>query len=645
MLKEQIKDAITGFKKSATQNAALNLFRLLGYHSDRRVDTSSVPEFLETFDQNKQLNQKKALVSEWTNVKCLFQITDEEIKETQQGSLFEEETAYENQIIESYLFLSIDLKQDQYTRTALAQVTRAVNSLFAMPALILFRHNHHFTLSVINRRLHKKDRTRDVLEKVTLVKDVSIESPHRAHIEILHDLALPNCSNAIIVIISSPFIMPGRRPWTTLNSTNASFKVANWYFWAVDTVVFPMPSSVNDAEAYKAQSVIRLITRLIFCWFIKEKGLLYPMPFSIPLSPGIVKERDARERQECRKKIPVRGDESGYYKAILQNLFCHAQPGNGQSGISQRRPELHGAHALSLQNITQGSEAFLALLNDVPFLNGGLFECLDKTEGTKEKPTYVRVDGFSDRTDNPLYVPDALFFGEEHAYDLNSAYGSKNKKYTVRGIIHTLNRYKFTIEENTPIEEEIALDPELLGRVFENLLAAYNPETGATARKQTGSFYTPREIVHYMVDEALVARLTDMLQESFPKAKHLEEKLRHLFSYNQEPHKFTEEETRTLIAAIDSLKILDPACGSGAFPMGVIHKLVFILSKLDPENKHWLQRQIERVNDLPDPTIRDVLIKDIERAFRKMPGLRSQTAIENCVFGVDIQPVAVQIAS
>ena len=67
----------------------------------------------------------------------------------------------------------------------------------------------------------------------------------------------------------------------------------------------------------------------------------------------------------------------------------------------------------------------------------------------------------------------------------------------------SLNAYKFTIEENTPIEEDIALDPELLGKVFENLLAYYVPETGATARKQTGSFYTPREIVNYMVDESL----------------------------------------------------------------------------------------------------------------------------------------------
>ena len=73
----------------------------------------------------------------------------------------------------------------------------------------------------------------------------------------------------------------------------------------------------------------------------------------------------------------------------------------------------------------------------------------------------------------------------------------------MRGLIHILSSYKFTIAENTPIEEEVALDPELLGKVFENLLAAYNPETKTTARKQTGSYYTPREIVNYMTDESL----------------------------------------------------------------------------------------------------------------------------------------------
>ena len=123
----------------------------------------------------------------------------------------------------------------------------------------------------------------------------------------------------------------------------------------------------------------------------------------------------------------------------------------------------------------------------------------------------IRIDGFSDRDDNPLHVPNELFFAGERTVDLNDAYGTKRKQYKVRGLINILDRYKFTIAENTPIEEEVALDPELLGKVFENLLAAYNPETEATARKQTGSYYTRREVVNYMVDESLVAYLKNEL--------------------------------------------------------------------------------------------------------------------------------------
>ena len=195
-------------------------------------------------------------------------------------------------------------------------------------------------------------------------------------------------------------------------------------------------------------------------------------------------------------------------------------------------------------------------------------------------------------------MPDFLFFGAEHDVDLSAEYGDKKfKKVKVRGLIQTLNHYKFTVEENTPIEQEIALDPELSGKVFENLLAAYNPETGATARKQTGSFYTPREIVNYMVDEALIACLKTKLETALPSAKDVEIRLRQLFAYTNEPHQFTAPEVDALIAAIDSLKTLDPAVGSGAFPMGILHKLVFILGKLDAHNEKWKERQIQRVRN------------------------------------------------
>ena len=124
------------------------------------------------------------------------------------------------------------------------------------------------------------------------------------------------------------------------------------------------------------------------------------------------------------------------------------------------------------------------------------------------------MDGFSDRGDNPLAVPDALFFAEPREVDLNAVFDTRNKKYPVRGLLRIFDSYKFTIEENTPFEIEVALDPELLGKVFENLLASYNPETRETARKQTGSFYTPREIVSYMVDESLVAYFKNKIADA-----------------------------------------------------------------------------------------------------------------------------------
>ena len=101
----------------------------------------------------------------------------------------------------------------------------------------------------------------------------------------------------------------------------------------------------------------------------------------------------------------------------------------------------------------------------------------------------------------------ASFFGGEDAVDLSKYYEKAVRPRNVSGLIDLFERYKFTIEENTPLEEEAALDPELLGKVFENLLASYNEDTKTTARNKSGSFYTPREVVEFMVDEALLAYL------------------------------------------------------------------------------------------------------------------------------------------
>ena len=256
-------------------------------------------------------------------------------------------------------------------------------------------------------------------------------------------------------------------------------ELANWYFWALRHVRFPKDAP-KEADGHEHIGVIRMITRLIFCWFVKEKGLIPEVLFDQrrldELLNGFAPDKNS-------------GKESVFYKAILQNMFFATLNTEMDKRGWARDEQNFMAHSLyRYRDLFQKPDEVLALFKNIPFLNGGLFECLDKDLGESAKPRYVRIDGFSRRPDSQPVVPDFLFFGSEREEDLSADYGDKKfRKVRVRGLIHTLQRYRFTIEENTPIEQEVALDPELSGKVFENLLAAYNPETGATARKQTGS--------------------------------------------------------------------------------------------------------------------------------------------------------------
>jgi hypothetical protein len=123
-------------------------------------------------------------------------------------------------------------------------------------------------------------------------------------------------------------------------------------------------------------------------------------------------------------------------------------------------------------------------------------------------------------------------------------------------------------------------------------------------------------------------------------------KLDALIQYNDLPHNFNDTEKRLLIEAIDNCKILDPACGSGAFPMGVLHKLTFILRKLDPGNILWKERQKNKLDVIQDITIKKTLEETIDKSFKsgELEYSRKLYLIENCIFGVDIQTIAIQIS-
>ena len=202
------------------------------------------------------------------------------------------------------------------------------------------------------------------------------------------------------------------------------------------------------------------------------------------------------------------------------------------------------------------------------------------------------------------------------------------------------------------------MDPELLGKVFENLLAAYNPETRDTVRRQTGSYYTPRVVVDYMVDEALVASLAQKCPPADGDIDFWKERLSYLLDYedafDDANELFEEAEKDGLVRAIAEIKLIDPAVGSGAFPMGALHKLTLALRRLDPQNTLWesLQKELALQRaatafDTRDQAERDAELEEISAIFemyRDSDFGRKLYLIQNSIYGVDIQPIACQIS-
>jgi hypothetical protein len=230
------------------------------------------------------------------------------------------------------------------------------------------------------------------------------------------------------------------------------------------------------------------------------------------------------------------------------------------------------------------AEEFLNETKKIPFVNGGLFAChdykftgKDETGEWNKKNNYL-IDAFSET--KPAQINENVMFE----------------------LIELFNSYVWTIEESTPDEQDIALDPELLGTIFENLIGFYNPETKENARKQTGSFYTPKEIVDYMCRESF----KETLKTRFPD---LSADIDNLVENNEGKLDFPDR--KKLQEAIKSLKILDPACGSGAFPMGMFNLMVRTIEKLQ-EHKTTYKNKLD--------------------------------IIQKCIYGVDIQNIAVEIS-
>lgn len=310
------------------------------------------------------------------------------------------------------------------------------------------------------------------------------------------------------------------------------------------SITFPTPQD----DDHTRQFVLRMFSRILFCKFLEKKGVISPEIWDTRLSEN-------------------------YYHDVLKPLFF-------QTLNTQKDKRNYDLIDAKIQK----------LLQDIPYLNGGLFD--------PQPDDYAQVAHI-----NTLKTPNDLF----------------------KQFFEILDRYHFTIDESTPIDQEVGLDPEMLGMVFENLLSVLFTDNKVdklnSLRKKTGSYYTPREIVSYMVKSSILEHLKDKTNLDENKLKAL------VFDYF---HEFKHEEILKIMSSLQDFKVLDPACGSGAFPMGMLQEICSILEVLDPHAQAFITLQspkFKEENKDKDPTY-----------------IRKLSILQNNIHGVDIQPMATEIS-
>ncbi|MFK7778557.1 MAG: hypothetical protein QM501_10685, partial [Gimesia sp.] len=320
-LRDNIQSRLQSFQTTELSDASIALLNTLGYQSEKtmQIPDSNPEAFLEIVAVNNPdivFDRKKSLVDDWKSADILFQITDEEL--ASQKSLFLD-TTVKTGLLRSYLFFAIELTGSDYARGKLTAIARQINRAFPMPVMVLLKHQNKeketvLSIAVINRRRNKIRSDKDVLGKVTIIRDISLNNPHRGHLDILNSFAIEN------------LVHPEKKPIADFDSLHEAWEkifnvellnkkfyreLSDWYFWALPQVEFPADLSADNSkeedEKRRATGLIRLLTRLIFCWFLKEKNLI---------PDNLFHQRDVENIL-----TDLEDENSTYYQAILQNLF------------------------------------------------------------------------------------------------------------------------------------------------------------------------------------------------------------------------------------------------------------------------------------------------------------------------------------
>jgi len=350
-------------------------------------------------------------------------------------------------------------------------------------------------------------------------------------------------------------------------------KYRDLFLWAKETLDDIAKKDKKIREDFKVKGVDtvdfskKLLGQIVFLYFLQKKGW-----FGVKrdTSWGTGPKNFLRELFEGRHS-----SYSNFFNDILEPLFYEA--------LARER-----------------DDDFYSRFNcKIPFLNGGLFDPINNYD-------WVHTD---------ILLPNDLFSNNRKTRE-----GDKGN-----GILDIFDRYNFTVKEDEPLEKEVAVDPEMLGKVFENLLEVKD-------RKSKGTYYTPREIVHYMCVQSLTNYLTTELEGKVSKddceqlikygeivgeneawvEKKGEETQRYYYRLSEN----IRNNAKLIDEKLTSIKVCDPAVGSGAFPVGMMTEIVRTRQALSSYIKN------------PDRTL---------YSFK-------WEFIHNSLYGVDIDPSAVEIA-
>lgn len=396
----------------------------------------------------------------------------------------------------------------------------------------------------------------------------------------------------------------------------------------------------SEQHSFTAEQFAKkLMGQIVFLYFLQKKGWLGVKAWPNTLSETDYKKAFFSKGQKSRTLIPQVyhiGIDGLYHvssaglnaitdedEEVLATCVKGEPWGSGPHNFMRKLFELADKKQLNFYddlleplfydalNVNRGEQGYCPMLHcRIPFLSGGLFE---------------PIDGYDWKYNN-FNIPNEVFSNREE------------KGRDADGILDIFDRYNFTMSEDEPMEREVAIDPEMLGKVFENLLEVRD-------RKSKGAFYTPREIVHYMCQESLINYLTNtlnieedairdfILYGDFMKDEDTVKEKRLGMYISEQLFKLDKNgqiEVNLLIdldEALKNVRVADPAVGSGAFPLGMLNEIV---------------RARQNISAYMAINMTSTQRREMYQLMRSPHQLKYET-IKNCIFAADIDPSAVDI--